>query len=110
MQLTINGTKYDLYFGVRFVRELDKIAGVDIQGASFGLGLTKSLLPLRSYDPAVLSDVLYAATATDVQRPTRNEVDDFIDSGADLEPIFDQVQKEMSEANAVKLATKNMKA
>lgn len=110
MQLKINSKNYELNFGVKFVRELDKNAGVSASGVSFGMGLTKALPALQAYDPAVLSDVIYAATAASKKRPSSNEVDDFIDSDIDLEPVFAQVSQEMLAANAVKLAVKNMKA
>lgn len=110
MQLKINGFDYELNFGVRFVRELDKIAGINKGGISFGLGLTKSLPALKAYDPAVLSDVIYAATITAKKRPTHDQVDDFIDSTEDLDKIFKQTYDEMGQANAVKAAVKNLKA
>lgn len=110
MKLTINTKEYELYFGVGFVRELDANAGVSASGVKFGMGLTKSLPALRGYDPAVLADVIYAATVSENSRPSQKEVDNFIDTDADLEKLFADVQKEMLSANAVKLAVKNLKA
>ena len=111
MQLTINGKEYGLNFGVRFVRELDKTIGASIKGINFGMGVAKALVGLGSYDSAVLSDVIYAATAASKKRPTAKEVDDFIDEdGTDLDSLFKQIPEEMRSANAVKAATKNMKA
>ncbi len=88
MQLTINGKEYELNFGVRFVREMDK----------------------NMYDAAVLADTIYSATVTSKKRPSANEVDDFIDSNSDLDSLFKQVANEMNSANAVKAVAKNMKA
>lgn len=110
MELVINGKKVQLNFGVRFVRELDKVAGMSVNGQSFGFGLTKSLPALRAYDPAVLSDVIYSAAYSNKPRPTQGAVDDFIDNCEDLEHLFDEAQKEIDESNAVKVAAKNMKA
>lgn len=110
MQLTINSREYDLNFGVRFVRELDKNVGLSTQGINFGMGLLRTLPALKAYDPAVLSDVIHAATVSNKKRPSASEVDDYIDTEPDLEPVFEQVHKEMTEANAVKAAVKNMKA
>lgn len=110
MQLTINGKEYELNFGVRFVRELDNTIGASIKGINFGMGVAKALVGLGSYDSAVLSDVIYAATAASKKRPTSKEVDDFIDSNTDLDSLFKQVKDEMNSANAVKAVAKNMKA
>lgn len=112
MKIKINGKEVELSFGVKFVRALDKVAGLDVQGASFGMGLTKSIPALNTADPAVLADVIYSATATVKDtRPSQDDVDDFIDNyEGDLEKLFDEVIAEMSKANAIKVALKNAKA
>ena len=112
MQIKINNKQVDLKFGVKFVRELDKVAGLDLNGASFGMGLTKSIPALNTADPAVLADVIYSAASTNKAfRPSQDDVDDFIDNYEDdLEKLFDDVIKEMSQANAIKVALKNAKA
>lgn len=115
MKIKINGKEVELKFGVKFVRVLDQVAGLAVQGfegASFGMGLSKSIVGIRTADPAVLADVIYSATAT-VQdtRPSRDDVDNFIDNyDGDLEKLFDDVTAEMSKANAMKVALKNVRA
>lgn len=110
MELTINDKNYNANFGVRFVRELDKSAGLNVNGASFGMGLSKALVGLRSYDPATLSDVLYFGMLNAGSHPTQKQVDDYLDNDADLEKLFDEVIKELQESNSVKVAVKNLKA
>ena len=109
MEIKLNDKAIELNFGVRFVRELDKVAGMLVNGQSFGFGLTKSLPALQAYDPAVLSDVIYSAAYGVKPRPTQKAIDDFIDTCDDLEKVFDEVNKEINESNAVKVAAKNMK-
>ncbi|NLT85682.1 tail assembly chaperone [Leuconostoc sp.] len=112
MQVKINNKEVELKFGVKFVRELDKVAGLDVNGASFGMGLTKSIPALNTADPAVLADVIYSAASTNKAfRPSQDDVDNFIDDyDGDLEKLFDDVIKEMSVANAIKVALKNAQA
>ncbi|WP_273750497.1 tail assembly chaperone [Leuconostoc mesenteroides] len=112
MQVKINNKEVELKFGVKFVRELDKVAGLDVNGASFGMGLTKSVPALNTADPAVLADVIYSASSTNKAfRPSQDDVDNFIDDyDGDLEKLFDDVTKEMSAANAIKVALKNAQA
>lgn len=112
MQIKINNREVELKFGVKFVRELDVVAGMDVHGASFGMGLTKSIPALQACDPAVLSDVIYSATSTVKSfRPSRDDVDDFIDDyDGDLEKLFDDVYAEMKQATAIKVALKNAQA
>lgn len=109
MEIKINGKNVELNFGVAFVRELDKVAGMKVNGQSFGFGLTKSLPALQAYDPAVLADVLYCAAWDNNPRPTQKAIDEFIDTDSDLEKVFDEVNKAIAESNAVKVAAKNMK-
>lgn len=112
MQVKINNKEVELKFGVKFVRELDNVAGLDVNGASFGMGLTKSIPALNTADPAVLADVIYSAASTNKAfRPSQDDVDNFIDDyDGDLEKLFDDVTKEMSAANAIKVALKNAQA
>ncbi len=112
MQVKINNKEVELKFGVKFVRELDKVAGLDVNGASFGMGLTKSIPALNTADPAVLADVIYSAASTNKAfRPSQDDVDNFIDDyDGNLEKLFDDVIKEMSAANAIKVALKNAQA
>ncbi len=110
MEIKINDQNQVLNFGVRFVRELDKIASLSVKGVSLGMGLTKTLPGLQAFDAAVLSDIIYAATVTNSPRPSRNDVDDYIDGCDNLDEIFNQVTKEINTANATKAALKNMKA
>lgn len=108
MQLTINGKKVQLNFGVGFVRELDRFYGLSNQaGFNLGMGLTKAIPSLKSYDSAVLAEVIQCASEPSV---TLADVDELIDNPkTDIEKLFDDVLKELKEANAVKLAVKKLK-
>lgn len=115
MQISIGKKNYNLNFGIHFVREIDKLMGVEMnfQGVkqSLGFGLTKSVLGLKSYDSAMLSTIIYAAAWDNKKRPSQIEVDNFLDDPkTDIEKLFDDVTAEMLKANAVKVATKNLKA
>ena len=110
MEITINDKKIDLKFGVRFVRELDKIAAVEVNGQSFGFSLQKTLPALSAYDPVALSNVIYSASYGAAKRPSQNEIDDWIDSIDTLPTLYKGIIKEIESSNATKLAAKNLKA
>lgn len=111
MKIKVGNKNYELNFGIGFVRELDQRNGVGAKGVKFGMGLTKTLYGMRVYDPACLSDILYSATWADSTRPMPQAVDRMLESeNTDIEKLFDDVTAELSKANAVKLAVKNMKA
>ncbi|MCD2256409.1 tail assembly chaperone [Lactobacillus sp. CC-MHH1034] len=111
MEIVINKKKYTLFFGTKFVRELDKIAGLDVNGMGMGFSLAKTMPALQQYNPSALSNVIWAATATDPNRPSRDEVDTYIDTTTDdLKKLFDDVLSEMGKSQPLKLALSRLKA
>ena len=61
-------------------------------------------------DVASLSDVIYAGTVLEKERPSQLEIDEFIDNHTDIEALFDEVLKELEESNAGKRILKQNKA
>lgn len=111
MQIKIGEKEYELNFGVKFVRLLDQTHGLSVNGMQFGQGLTKMLYGLQAYDPACLADVIYAATWANKKRPTLVQIEAMIeDPETDIEKLFDNVIAEMNKSNAIKVASKKMKA
>ena len=112
MEFTIGKKTYPLYFGTGFVRELDRIRAVDMNGVKFGMGVAVLLPSLQTYDTAALADVIYAATVRTPSRPGTQAIEDAIDelNEKQLEALFDEVRNEIKESNATKLAAKNLKA
>lgn len=116
MQITVDGTKVDLHFGVRFVRELDKIAGIKTEAGgqtiSLGFGLIKTIPALKGYDAASLSMVLYAASYEAKKRPSLDDCDAYLESldVKSLEKLFKEVDKELKDSSVVQLSVKNAKA
>ena len=113
MKIKIKGTEYELNFGIRFVRELDKVASVSNNGVSLGMALMRTLPALQTYDPVALYNVIYASAYDNKPRPSMEDVETFIDkevSFEDLEKYFDDILKEINESTATKLVAKNLKA
>ncbi|EEU93852.1 predicted protein [Enterococcus faecalis X98] len=109
MQIEIKGKKYNCIFGVKFIRELDKQHGVVRNDVNLGMGLTTLLPQLVSGNIVVLSDVLYTATITEKSRPSKDEVDEFVETVDDIETLFDETLKNLEESNAGKLTVRNFK-
>jgi hypothetical protein len=113
MKIKINNTEYELNFGIRFVRELDKVASVSNNGISLGMALMRTLPALQTCDPVALCNVIYAAAYGNNPRPSMKDVERFIDkevSFEELEKYFDDILKEINESTATKLVAKNLKA
>lgn len=103
MQLRLNeNTTVEVKFGVGFVRELDKNHPLEAKGIKLGMSLSMKIPEILGGDVASLSDVLYAGTFLEKERPTQTEIDNFIDEHEDIEALFDEVIKALEESNAGK--------
>lgn len=78
MYVKIDGKNYELHFGVRFVRELDK--KYSIEGpVEFGTGVNNIYARLQSPNPYALYEALHAALQPDLDL-TEKEFDIWVDS------------------------------
>lgn len=102
MQLKINGKDVEFKFGIRFLRELDKHYYMEKNDIKFGLGLDLSLTQILAGYPEYLATYLYCANKAMKVKVTQDDIDEYLESLDDLEPIFDEVIKELSEGNATK--------
>lgn len=112
MQLKIDGKPQTLNFGVGFVREMDQTLGMlmSAEGTpskiNFGMGVNKAIPGLKSFDVAVLSDVIYCSCHNSKNRPGHEKIDAYIDGITnidELKKLFNDVQDELAKSNATKL-------
>ncbi|MCV2499567.1 tail assembly chaperone [Melissococcus plutonius] len=109
MKLKINGKDINFKFGVKFIRELDKHMPLEREQIKFGLGLSAKVLPeLKAGNVNTLANVLYYANQTENEQVSLDEIDEYIDTVKDIEKLFDQVDKELRESNAGKLAMQSL--
>lgn len=109
MEITINRKKIQLQFGVRFLRELDKTDGMEIQGQQYGFAIQTALPKLEGYDPVTLANVIHAAAYKASPRPSFEAIDDYLDTVEDLEGLFNEIRGLIESSNAIKLASKKLK-
>lgn len=102
MQLAINGKTYNVKFGVKFVRSLDKTFPIERNGMKFGMAVSAKIPELYAKNIASLADILYHGTVTESPRPSLADVETFVEEHEDLEQLFDDVIQELSESNAGK--------
>lgn len=107
MVIIINNVECELNFGIGFVRELDKRYFVQNQaGARFGTGLDTRVPMLLTGDAVTLAEFIYLGTGRmEKQRPSMQEVDDYVDGTDDIEGLFGMVVEELKKSNACKLKT-----
>lgn len=103
MNLEINGTDYEVRFGLAFVRALDERYHTDGKnGATFGLGLESTLPFVLTGDALKLSEILYTGTVHLKKRPTSAQVDDYVDAHEDIDELFAEVIAELKKQNATR--------
>lgn len=109
MNLTINRTKYDLTFGIEFLREIDKRHGHEENNMKFGMGLALIAPKLIMNDLVALFDLIQAATKTERSQPSREEIEDFLAAEeTDLEALSKLFQNAFETSPMVQKAMKNI--
>lgn len=108
MVMEIKGTEYEVHFGIKFIRELDKKYEVERENMKFGAGLEIMVPLLMGYDTTKLSEILYLSTCTEKKRPNQESVDEYVENHEDIEKLFAEVLEELKNSNATRLKVKNL--
>lgn len=109
MNFRINGKDLKLNFGVRFTAELDESERYEAEGIEFGMGLmlAQEKLSMGKYD-ALANVIKHALHRENV---TTDEVFDALDEYGeenDLEVLFEKIETELKNSNAVRTALARM--
>lgn len=114
MDLTINGKDYELKFGLKFIRQLDKVYKVDYQGLEFGMGVNLAFMNLNQYNPTALVEVINAALSHHSSTPKFNKIEEKIEDYAEendgLGKLFEELLEELGKSAVVKDTLKQFKA
>lgn len=109
MELTINGKVYEFNFGMRFLREVNKKATVQVdgvKGAEKNVGLRMAVAGIVDGDMETLVDVLDLANKGQEPRVTREVLDNYIDDpDTDIDKLFEDVMDFLKKANATRKTT-----
>jgi len=112
MKKTINGTSYNFEFGIKFLRELDKLFAPEVSGMQmkYGFGLDLTINTLISAQPQIVSNYLLAANSTETPRIGQEELDAWIEDQEDIEPIASEIVEAMEAKNMLAKKVKAAKA
>lgn len=110
MELTIDGKKYELNFGIGFVHELDKIAGMKSNGISMGMSLMLTIPAFEAFDPMALYNILYAGTHADNPRPSGEAIEGYLDglTDAKIDKLFKDVGAELKKSAMVRYTSNRL--
>lgn len=113
MEFKIGKKNYQLKFGVKCARELDKIYKIDREGLQFGMGVNLAFAQLNMKNISTLSNVIKAAISHVDSAPNIDKVDDAVGAYAEendgLNKLFDEIQEEMGKSPVMKETIKDFR-
>lgn len=113
MEFKINEKMYQLKFGLKCIRELDKFYKVDYQGMEFGMGVNLAFMNLNQYNPTALVQVVSAAVSHEQSPPKIYQVDTAIEEYAiendGLSKLFEELLEELGKSPVAKDTLKAFK-
>lgn len=118
MKFLIGEKEYELVFGMKFIRSMDKKYMIKRGGVEFGFGMNMGVTYLAQKNPTVLQNIIESALSHDKEAPTPDQVEvaiiDFAEKNNGLDKLFDDIEKELGNAPLTKATMnqhkKNMKA
>ena len=106
LELTINDKVYQFNFGMGFLREVNKLVSVPVDGlpdVKRNIGLRYLVLCMMDGDPEALVDILDAANKGQNPRITRNALDTHLDNPeTDVDALSAEVLDFLRSANVTK--------
>lgn len=108
MQIKINGKSYELNFGIRWVNLMNQKHNINQNGLVQGMGINQAVASLMQYDPVSLSEIILNATWINKDRPTLADIDNYLDTNADIYSLCNNILHEIESANATKAQVKNV--
>lgn len=112
MKLTIADKEYELKFGLKFLRELDKAYVQKIEGMEFSMGLQQANIYLNMHHADAVNIIIKSGLSHLNSYPSNDEIEAYLEevyeSGKEVQLIKD-IQKAMEQAPFLKRRIKEMK-
>lgn len=112
MLFKIGDKEYELKFGLKCIRELDKVYTVDQQGVEFGMGINLAYANLLNYNPTALPEIIRAALSHLSSPPRLKDIEEAIEQYAvendGLEQLFEEFLDELGKSPVAKATIKRI--
>ena len=102
MNLEINEKNIEIVAGLKFIKKLDENYTIDQSGMKFGLGIQNAYVGLTTRNPLTLVELILCGQLKSKEKATVNEIEDYIESLDDLEPLFDDFLELLSTSSITK--------
>ena len=110
MEIEIKGKLRELKFGIGFIRKLDEVYTIDMNGIPFGMGLTMASAQLQQFNPATLSEVVRcASTGNPSLRDVDTALEEYAEEHDGLGELFDEVTEALGKSPLVKDTMERLK-
>src|SRR5690625_6042676 len=112
MKLTIGKKEYEMKFGLKFIRQIDKAYTQNIEGMEFAMGLQQLNIYMNMHNPDALYTAIKAGLSHLNTVPSNDQLEEYLEDvyneGKDDE-LFKQVQEAMKQAPFLKRDRKRLK-
>lgn len=106
MYLNIGGKECGFRAGFGFMNEINKTEKAKENGVEKEVGMQMAIAGIIDGDVSDLANVLYYASRTEEVKPTRKEIEEFIeDDGTDIDEVFKKVLDFLKSSNVTKKKT-----
>ena len=86
--IEIAGNEFELFYGLAFIREMDKRYSAEYSGLQYGMGIRFAVMYLLDENPVALQDIIEAALITHTKKPKEQEIEAWLEEQEDLETLF----------------------
>ena len=101
MNLEINGTDYEMKFGIGFLGEINKGRDNKSSGVDLRIGVENAVTSLYTGDYMILPELIKAGTITESKKPKDKEIENFLQE-VNLEELGDDFLEELRTQSATK--------
>lgn len=102
MNLEINEKNIEIVAGLKFIKKLDENYTIDQSGMKFGLGIQNAYVGLTTRNPLTLVELILCGQLKSKEKATVSEIEDYIESLDDLEPLFEDFLELLSTSSITK--------
>lgn len=103
MELKIANRRVEVTTGTRFLKELDKVYKLEVDGGYVDFGLNQLFVNFAMESVSALSLAIYAGSRTNPGfKPTYDQIDDFLDNEEDVDYLFEGFAEQLRESNRTK--------